>query len=131
MNERDTEPSGFQSWGVFQVSVDEARSVRVDGDLLNLETNVRVMLRLAHRNRMALRAALNLSEDEWPDPPHMPAYLAFAHNAGLWGSGEGGSPVGAVHSVLKNGMDWDAFEKRNTALRIVTSRYGRDCLGLH
>ena len=124
LNERDTEISGFQSWGVYQVSRAEARAMRApEANLLALVGNTLVMIRLAERARTVLRMACNLIFPDDPDPPDLPGYLAIAHNLGLFGHG------GALESVVLHGLDYDEFERRNPTLRVVTSGYGRSCIG--
>jgi hypothetical protein len=114
-NERDTEETGFQSWGIYQVSVEEAHDVGMAGaDLLDLKQATQVMVRLAEARRHALRAAARIGG---PDPPDVCAYLAIAHNQGLHA---------ALVSIQHYGLDWQAYRRRNPAARIVV--YGDDCI---
>jgi hypothetical protein len=124
LNERDTEISGFQTWGVYQVSRAEARAMRApDANLLKLDGNTLVMIRLAERARIVLRMACNLIFPDDPDPHDLPGYLAIAHNLGLFGHG------GALESVIQHGLDFGEYERRNPTLRVVASGYGRSCIG--
>jgi hypothetical protein len=118
VNERDTEPSGFRSWGIYQISRQEAADVvMADADLLNLATATEVMMRLAERNREAIRAAAHL---DGQDPPDMGAYLAIAHNQGRT----------AVRRTIEHyGMSWKHYRRRNPGARIVA--YGDDCVDLN
>lgn len=124
-NERDTEDSGFQSWGLFQIGQAEADDAGYGSyDLLSPEVNAKVMAYLAERNRASLRELLGLSPDQL-DPRDMGAYLSIAHNQGLGA---------ARKTVSEYGMDWEAYKARNGSTvkpgfngpAIV--RYGEDCL---
>lgn len=115
INEVDTEVSGFQTFGIFQLSKDEAKEMgSPNADLLDLYTSTRIFCRLMEKRLTSITKASNLTskEDYW-------AYLAIAHNQGL----------GACLKTIKNhGLDWEAYKKRNPKIRIVSSGYGDDCI---
>lgn len=117
-NERDTEESGFQSWGLWQVSQEEAARVgRAGVDLLQPGQCLDVFSRLVHAYRMAIRAAVAIPDGD-PDPPDLWAYVACAHNQGL---------RAALATISHYGLDWDAYARRNPTVRLVSSGYGSDC----
>lgn len=119
VNERDTETSGFQTWGVYQISEEEARAVGLkSANLLNLLEATQVMIRLAERNRRAVREAAGILTTQ-PDPDDLPAYVALAHNQGN----------GAVRkTIYSHGVDWAGYKRRNPLIRIVSSGYGDDAI---
>lgn len=124
INERDTEESGFQTWGIFQLSRDEAREVgEPNADLLDLVTSVHVFSALMTRRLDAIVAAAKLDPKLSAEalPRSVWAYLAIAHNMGL---------ASALKSIGLYGMDWDAYKGRpgNDKLRIVSSGYGDDVI---
>lgn len=119
LNERDTETSGFQSWGLYQVSQAEAVAVGMpNADLCALGPNTFVMVKLAELHRRRLRQLLDLGEGA-PDPADLGAYLAIAHNQGL---------AAALKTARVHGLDWEGYKRRNPAIRIVSSGYGDDVL---
>jgi hypothetical protein len=115
VNERDTEPSGFQSLGIFQLSLEEARDEGFpNADLLTLEDSCKVFASLCdYRLHTILRVA-GLSApipDVW-------AYLALAHNQGL----------GACIKTIKlHDLDWSGYIQRNPTLTGIAA-YGNDCI---
>lgn len=116
INEVDTEPSGFVSKGIFQLSDDEARSAGMpDADLLSLDDSARVFARISEKRLDALISAAKL------DPAALPAdvwaYLALAHNQGLGA---------ALKTVKAYGLDWSAYKQRNPDLVASIGRYGDD-----
>lgn len=135
-NEWDTEvasPScyeGFVSVGAFQIGKEEAQRHGYQlEDMLDLKLSAACMVQLAEWNRAQLRVAARLGV--LPDPDYldgkgvlwkggtMRAYLAIAHNHG----------VGFTRKTLAaNGMDWDAYKRRNPQDKIVSHRYGEDCI---
>jgi hypothetical protein len=128
VNEVDTEPSGYISKGVYQLSDGEASDAGFPGaDLLSLDASTKVFVELSARRLRAILAAwmtlapkLNgLSPDGIPDDAR--AYLAVAHNAGL---------STATKSITHYGMDWAAFVTRNagTDWGRKIARYGSDCV---
>lgn len=115
VNERDTEESGFQSWGIYQLSHEEAGDLGMAGaDLLSLQQSTELMARLAEARRHALRACAHIKGEE---PADLYSYLAIAHNEGLHA---------AMQSIIHYGLDWAAYRHRNPKARIVTSGYGDD-----
>lgn len=123
-NERDMEPADhrglrFTSWGLYQLSDEEAKTVgRPRAKLLDLQESTWILAKLAEIRRVAIRGALKL-EAMAPDPDGMEAYLAIAHNLGL---------SSCITSLRKHGLDWPGYKSRNPTLRIVSSGYGEDCL---
>ena len=116
-NERDTEPNGFQSWGLYQISLAEAASVGLPGvDLLDPVQATQVMARLTHRRRDRLRLAAKLAVSD-ADPPDLWSYVAIAHNQG---------EAAAVKTIERFGMNWMEYKRRNRRLNIVSSGYGDD-----
>lgn len=103
-NEVDTEPSGFVSKGIFQLSDDEAKKAGYPGaNLLALGDSSAVFSTLMERNLDSLISTLGHTPsgqeeiDIW-------AYLFISHNQGL----------GAAQKTIKNyGMNWEAYKKRN------------------
>lgn len=104
-NEIDTEPSGFVSKGIFQLSDEEATSVRLPGvDLLQLENSVKVFTILQESRMQKIVAAAGLRmacppADVW-------SYLSIAHNQGL---------DAALKSIASHGLGWDDYKNRNIA----------------
>lgn len=101
LNEVDTEPDGFVSKGIFQISDDEAKAVGLaNADLLDLQQAMRVFARLMEQRLDAIQKAAGTGyklPDAW-------AYLTVAHNQG----------TGAAMATIKNyGMDWAAYKSRN------------------
>lgn len=132
-NERDTEPDGQHYYGVPMISDAEARRYGRTGPqmhdplaalevLCNLATDhLAPILRAA--GRAATRGLPFIVGD-------VPAYLAYAHNAGL---GRERTPIpgqhqGALESIFVYGLDWSRFEHGNSTMPIVAHRYGRDCI---
>lgn len=114
-NERDTEESGFQSWGLFQLSEEEAADVGMpQADLMNPVQTCLVMVHLTNRRRTRIREVAKITGG---DPPDLCAYLAIAHNQGLGA---------AIKSIQNHGLDWAAYRHRNPNARIIP--YGDDCL---
>lgn len=123
-NERDKEPpdprgNRFTSWGIYQLSDEEARQVgRPNANLLSLQESTWVLAKLTEMRRVALRAQLGL-EPLAPDPYGFEAYLAIAHNQGL---------RAALTTVKAHGLDWRGYKARNPTIRIVSSGYGDDVI---
>jgi len=136
-NEWDTEiatessPTGFQSVGAYQIGDEEARSFGFQlADMLDFEKATTCMIRLADRNRTALRGYAKFAAGA-PDPDYvdsagtlwkagtMRAYLAIAHNHGLGY---------ARQTIATYGMDWAKYKARNPADNIVSHGYGEDCV---
>lgn len=128
INERDTEPNGFQSWGIFQVSSEEAARAGVlrISDCLKLEPSVKVMVYLAEGIRKTIRKFLKLAADA-PDPEGIEPYIAIGHNQGI---GQIGGK-GLLGTLSRHGLDWPGYVKRNPTINIVSHRYGNNVLPLH
>lgn len=121
-NERDTEINGFQSWGIFQISKQEAADVGfLNANLLSLKDSVDVFVRLTFRNEQAVQAALKERGDDIRPGAHFDfyAYVAIVHNQGR---------KAAHDTILKYGLDWVEYKRRNPALPIVSHRYGDDVI---
>jgi hypothetical protein len=123
-NERDMEapdPLGvrFTSWGIYQLSTEEARQVgRPNADLLSLQESTWILAKLTEMRRVAIRAQCHL-DPLAPDPIGLEAYLAIAHNQGL---------RAALTTIKEHRLDWRAYKARNPTIRIVSSGYGDDVL---
>ena len=121
LNERDTEVSGFQSFGLYQLSAEEASDVHLPAaNLLSLEDSTKVFVALCVRRLAAIRAAAGLAADDmradlWP-------YLAIAHNEGS---------AAAVASIHRFGLDWSKYKARNPTAAIVAHGYGDSCIPSH
>lgn len=136
-NEWDTEvatasdPTGFQSVGAYQIGDEEARAYGFQlADMLDFTKATACMIKLAERNRTALRTYAGIAIGA-PDPDYtdaagklwtagtMRAYLAIAHNHGL----------GYAQLTIRSyGMDWAAYQRRNPTDNIVVHLYGEDCV---
>lgn len=116
-NEIDTEPNGFVSEGIYQISRAEAREVgQSAADLLALGAATKVAARLMERRLATIVQAANLAR---PYPDDTWAYLGMSHNLG----------IGATLKTIRlHGLDWEAYKKRNPKLRIVSSGYGDDVI---
>ncbi len=117
INELDTEESGFQSKGIFQISDEEAAGE----DPYTLEGSCSAFARISETRYSALLAA----GAAYPD---ILGFLAIAHNRGL---------SVAVRCVTDNGGSWDTFKQNDKyplnwhgGLKQVlkTIRYGEDCM---
>lgn len=121
-NERDTEPPDdkgvrFQSWGIFQLSPEEAaRAGRPSANLLSLADSAWVFVRLTEMRRAMIRSAIGLPAAS-PDHPDLCPYLAIAHNQGM---------RACLTTIREHGVDWAAYKARNPRIRIVSSGYGDD-----
>ena len=125
VNERDTEKSGFKTYGVFQVSEEEGARAGVPvEDLPTLEGCARAFVPTAVKNYNYLLPYAKTPEARARD---IFAYMAVLHN------------VGAHDSSIKNlvngrfPMRWGGpggFKDRNknTKWGMKISRYGDDCL---
>ncbi len=137
VNEWDTEIAsptcikGFVSVGAFQIGEEEARRYGFQlADMLDLDKSSICMVRMAEDNRKAIRSAALLAPNA-PDPDYtdsngfvwsggtLRAYLGIAHNKGN----------GFTRTTIRNhGLDWAGYQKRNPTDRIVSNRYGQDCI---
>ena len=113
-NEVDTEPNGYISEGLYQLSKSEASDVGMAGaDLLDPVLSTRVFAKLQER-RLSAIAKLTGNVLKEPD---VWAYLAIAHNQGL----------GACLKTIKMyGLDWKEYKARNPTSRICA--YGDACI---
>ncbi len=110
-NEVDTEPSGFMSYGLMQVSREEAAHVGMVGaDLLDPETNIIVLAHLVDERAAAINRVLGRPQRSpndgiiIPPEPDFLAYLTIAHNQGLGA---------CVKTISAHGMDWASYKSRN------------------
>ncbi len=136
-NEWDTEvatqscPTGYQSVGAYQIGDEEAHHYGYQlVDMLDFDKATTCMIRLAQDNRHWLRQFAKIA-DGAPDPDYtdaagkvwtggtMRAYLAITHNHGLGY---------ARLTIMRYGMDWSAYKKRNPNDDIVAHGYGEDCV---
>lgn len=115
INERDTEPNGFVSIGIFQLSQDEANAAGFPAaNLLTLEDSCAVMAKTAERRLANILSAANLTTPT----PDCWFYLALCHNQG-WG---------ACHkTICAHGLDAAAWTARNPQLA-QAARYFSDCV---
>lgn len=112
-NEIDTEPSGFISKGLYQISDDEATDVGMKGaDLLDPVVATQVFVKLQEHRLAALdKAAPNAKvPDKW-------AYLAIGHNQGT---------SAMLKTIANYGLDWMAYKGRNPTSKILA--YGDDVI---
>lgn len=106
VNEVDTEESGFQSFGIYQVSLEEigqagpaAAGVDVNG-LATLVGCTQVMAAIT-THRVGLITAAAPREAQGDD---LRAYLSIAHNQGLGA---------CLKTIEAHGLDWAAYKDRN------------------
>lgn len=124
VNERDMEPpdsSGFRfvSWGIFQLSPEEAAAAgRPSASLLSLDDSTYILAQLTERRRIAIRAELKI-DPEAPDPEGIEAYYAIGHNQGS---------RAMLTTIRLHGVNWRGYKARNPSIRIVSSGYGDDVL---
>lgn len=122
INEVDTEPSGFVSKGIFQLSDEEAQEAGdPTANMLTLPGAISVLLPIAQKRVQKLVAAAQavqgdslanaMNGDLW-------AYLALAHNQGLGA---------ALKTIGMHGLDWRAYKDRNPHLADMAA-YGDDCI---
>lgn len=90
MEHPDTRGVRFTSWGIYQISMEEARAVgRPSAQLLVLSEVTNVMVQLAERRRLAIRAQLGL---DWP------GYKARNPTIRIVSSGYGDDTIPTVHT---------------------------------
>lgn len=113
LNEKDTEPSGFVSMGIYQISEDEMRHVGMpEADPYDLEDCTIVFAKLTEEREVAICRALppirptdsNYYEAMTRRTVSMPAYLFIAHNQGL---------AACLKSIRTWGMNWESYKSRN------------------
>lgn len=103
-------PREAKTYGLCMITREEAiKSLSLSAispeDLLDPETNIKVMCTMAARLREALSVA---ASNEYTEED-MLRYMCWAHNAGLGIA----KPGGCVASVVKYGLDWNAAVSRN------------------
>src|SRR6266567_4824241 len=122
LNEVDTEPSGFVSTGIFQLSDDERQEVKLPGvDMTTLDGSISVMVPLSQRRMISIcQATVNIGGQSITNALRgdLYAYLAIAHNEGLHA---------ALKSIGRYGLDWLAWKTRNPHLSQM-GYYGDDCI---
>ena len=116
-NEIDTEESGFQSIGLYQVSqLEAARAGEPKALLFCPWTSTRIMARLMEYALDQIVRAAGLGEQS----PDVWAYLAIVHNQGLGA---------ALKSIRSYGLDWAAYKVRNATTNVRgIIPYGDDCM---
>lgn len=131
-NEVDTEVSGFISYGLTQVSKEEAMHVGMgDADLLDPETNIIVLAHLVDERTVAINRVLGWPQRNQdgtvivPAAPDFLAYLTVAHNQGL---------AACIKTIAAHGMNWASYQQRNldeahAALAAAQSRLGSAASG--
>lgn len=118
INEVDTEPSGFVSKGIFQLSDEEARRTGHSGDeLLTLAGSVAVFAKICEQYLDQIVQWADLGEGALP--PDVWPYIFIAHNQG------GGA---CRKTIAEYGLDWAAYKERNHAKHPEWSRYGDDVI---
>jgi peptidoglycan hydrolase-like protein with peptidoglycan-binding domain len=135
-----SDPTGFVSVGLYQISQDEAAQFSFSLiDLLDLEKSTECMVRLAEQHRTDIRAfmaalppsspgylAASAADPDYTDRAgtvwnagNMRAYLALCHNQGL----------GAAKYTIQNyGMGWAGYRSRNPTISLVSHGYGDDVI---
>lgn len=115
-NEVDTEPNGFVSKGIFQLSDEEARDAFApNANLLDYHDACLVFARISEERLHRIILAAKLTA---PLPPAVWAYLALAHNQGLHA---------CEKSILTHGLNWEAYKARNPDIKGI-AEYGDDCV---
>jgi len=117
INEKDTEESGFVSWGIYQCSDVEARhhgfalskeeaatTGRPFIERYTLEGCTQLFVKLAEEHLTAIIKAAKLSASDLP--PDVWAYVFIAHNQGQ---------SAALKSIGRHGLNWNAYKARNMA----------------
>lgn len=136
-NELDTEvgtlscPTGFQSAGAYQIGSEEAHHYGSDLiSMLDFNKATEVMVRMSEDHRHWLRQFAKIP-DSAPDPAYIDtkgvvwpggnlrAYAAIVHNHGL--------NFGRI-TIMRYGMDFAAYIKRNPNDNIVAHSYAIDCI---
>lgn len=133
-NQRDTEPDGKRYYGPAMIDEEEAnRHGRTGVEMHDPSLALVVLAALATEHLTPIIRAGGHAAHDRGLPfviPDIPAYLAYAHNAGLGTERPPihGHPQGALESIFMHGVDWTRFEVGNPGMTIVTHRYGRDCI---
>ena len=116
-NEVDTEPNGFMTYGIFQLSKSEAKEMgEPDADLLNLITSTRIFCRLMEKRLVSIIKEAKLASHY---PPDVYFYLAMVHNMGL---------AATLKTIRIYGLNAAAWTKRNPKLA-KNAKYYNDCIG--
>jgi hypothetical protein len=121
LNEKDTEPSGYVSMGLYQIGAEEMAQVGMplgSHDPYDLETITIIMVDLAEARLKRIMNAARLTVDLYTPPPDVWAYLALAHNQGLGA---------CLKTIAAHGMNWSAYCARNPQLADMAA-YGNDCI---
>lgn len=131
LNERDTEPSGKQTAGIFQITlggtaVDTLGDMTLtgfpEGDWRDLDDCCRAFAVLMERLLDKLEAAAGKISDSDFFAAGGAGYLAWGHNAGR------GQPQ---KSIQRYGLDWKATRQRNAGGDYFDNHigpYGDDCI---
>lgn len=102
LNEKDTEPSGYESFGIFQLGTEEQTQVGMGRtNLYALDDSVLVMGALAQNRLSRIEVATHALSYHEPD---LWAYLAVAHNQGLGA---------CLKTINLHGIDWTKYKQRN------------------
>lgn len=114
INEIDTEPNGFISKGIFQISDEEVAQTLQSADILTLHGACSVLSALAEVRLKHIMTAAKLTTAT----ADCYAYLALAHNQGLHA---------ALKTIQAHGLDWKKYKERNPNIKGIAS-YGDDCI---
>lgn len=135
-NELDTEVSGKQTGGVFQLDVsgitDAVRAGFPELSPYDLDGACQIFAVRCERDLLPpLLAAFGGDEASfWARGGA--GYLAWAHNAGLYDNvhDDGTKSTGPLSSIQRSGLDWTAFRQRNdgTAYGDRIGPYGSDAI---
>jgi hypothetical protein len=129
LNEKDTEPSGYVSMGLYQIGVEEMQQTgHANANPYDLEDITIIMVDLAEaRYKRLLQVARDRADASVSSSPRglssqqvldLWAYLALAHNQGL---------AAAIKTITRHGVGWAAYKARNPQLADM-GRYGDDCI---
>jgi len=117
VNEKDTEPSGYISMGIFQLGQEEIDHVKVPGaDVYTLAGSVALYVPLA-LERLHKLLVISFLDATCP-PADIWFYLAMAHNMGLGA---------ALKSIKEHGLNAAAWTARNPQLA-QAAVYFNDCI---
>lgn len=147
VNERDVEPNGHTTAGVFQLDLptlvpfvlgDAVAAGMPEKNVYDLDDACAIFAaRCRYYLARIFAAAADYNSangiapfDESNPPADVWAYVAIAHNQGL---GSASSGKGALGSIAQYGLDWSAYKQRNAgAVNIATDRgsgvYGDDVI---
>lgn len=105
LNEKDVEPSGYTSYGLYQIGEDEMAQVGMpiaSHDPYDLDIITIVMCDLAEARLKRICTAARFSLSAIPRDAF--AYLSIAHNQGLGA---------CLKTIAAHGLDWSAYKDRN------------------